>query len=67
MQCRKTKKPSPAKEIAYTAVASALITGAQYVFSFVSGVEIVTLLFICFSYRFGIRDGVVCAVAFSLL
>ncbi len=67
MQCRKTKKLSPAKEIAYIAVACALLIGAQYVFSFISGVEIVTLLFICFAYKFGIRDGVICAVAFSLL
>lgn len=45
----------------------ALLIGGQYVFSFVVGVEIVTLLLVCFSCVFGVRRGVLCAVAFSLL
>ncbi len=57
----------PSKEIAYTALACALLIGGQYVFSFVAGVEIVTLLLICFSFIFGVRNGVICAVAFSVL
>ena len=57
----------PSKEIAYTALACALLIGGQYVFSFVAGVEIVTLLLICFSFVFGVRNGVICAVAFSVL
>ncbi len=61
------KKIPPAKEAAYIAVTCALLLGGQYVFSFVTGVEIVTLVLICFSYVFGIRNGVLCAVAFSLL
>lgn len=45
----------------------ALLLGGQYVFSFVVGVEIVTLLLVCFSCVFGVRRGVLCAVAFSFL
>lgn len=63
----KDKKIPPSKEIAYTAVACALLISGQYVFSFAAGVEIVSLLLVCFSYTFGVKDGVVCAIAFSLL
>ncbi len=56
-----------AKEIAYIAVMTALLIGGQLVFSFVMGVEVVTLLLVCFSYVFGVKDGVLTAVAFSLL
>lgn len=45
----------------------ALLIAAQYVFSFVTGVEIVTLLFVCFASVFGAVSGVFCAAAFSLL
>lgn len=61
------KELSPAKEAAYVAVASALLIGAQYVLSFIAGVEIVTILFVSFVSVFGIRPGVECAVVFSLL
>lgn len=57
----------PSKEIAYIAVTCALLIGGQYVFSFVAGVEIITLISVCFAYVFGIKRGVLCAVAFSLL
>lgn len=67
MERGKVKNLSPAKDIAYVAVMCALLIGGQYVFSFVAGVEIVTLLFVCFSCAFGVRRGVLCAVAFSLL
>ena len=67
MQCGNNNKISPSKEIAYIAVMCALLIGGQYIFSFVVGVEIVTLLLICFSYVFGVRCGVICAAAFSLL
>lgn len=56
-----------ARKIAYCAVMTALLIGAQFVLSFVSGVEIVTLLLACFSASAGIICGVVTAVAFSLL
>ena len=39
----------------------------QYVFSFVAGVEFVTVIFACFCAVFGVRRGVLCAVVFSLL
>ena len=61
------KKIPPSKQIAYIAVMCALLIAGQYVFSFVVGVEIVTLLLICFASVFGVRSGVICAVAFSLL
>lgn len=67
MRCEERKKLPPSKEIAYAAVACALLIGGQYVFSFVAGVEIVTLVLICFSFTFGIKPGVICATAFSLL
>lgn len=67
MQSEEHKKIPPAKEIAYIAVTCALLIGGQYVFSFVAGVEIVTLILVCFSYVFGMRRGAICATAFSLL
>lgn len=67
MQYEKRKKMPPSKEIAYVAVTCALLIGGQYVFSFVAGVEIVTLSLVCFSYSFGMRRGAICALAFSLL
>lgn len=63
----KSSGVTPAKEIAYIAVTCAILIGAQYALSFVAGVEIVTLILVCFSYVFGIRRGVICALAFSLL
>jgi len=36
-------------------------------FAAISGIEIVTVLFLCFCFCFGARCGVLCAVAFSLL
>ena len=63
----KQKKLSLSKEIAYIAITCALLLGGQFVFSFVVGVEIVTLILVCFSFVFGARRGAVCAVAFSLL
>lgn len=56
-----------ARDIAYPAAFCALLLGGQYVFSFVEGVEIVTALLVCFCAVFGVRQGVICAAAFSLL
>ena len=64
---KRNDRLSPSKEIAFIAVTCALLIGGQYVFSFVAGVEIVTLISVCFAYVFGIRRGVLCAVSFSLL
>ena len=60
-------KISPSKEAAYIAVTCALLIGGQYVFSFVVGVEIVTLILVCFSSVFGAKRGVILAAAFSIL
>lgn len=64
---KQKRRISPSREIAYIAVTCALLIGGQYVFSFVAGVEIVTLLLVCFAYTFGVRRGVVLSVVFSLL
>ena len=63
----KSRKPSVSKDIAYISVTSALLTGGQFVFSFVVGVEIVTVILAGFSFTFGARRGALCAVTFSLL
>ncbi len=56
-----------ARKIAYCAVMTALITGAQAALGFISGVEVVTLLFVCFSACAGVICGVVTALSFTLL
>lgn len=53
--------------VAVVAVFTALLLGAQYALWFVKGVEVVTVLLLVFSYRFGVKCGVLSAVAFSLL
>lgn len=67
MQGINNKKLTPSKLVAYTAVMCALLIGGQFVFSAVVGVEIVTLLLMCFSVAFGARAGAICGTAFSLL
>ncbi|MDE7083480.1 MAG: hypothetical protein K2O89_07260 [Clostridia bacterium] len=67
MKAGQKYKISPAKEAAYISVTCALLLGGQYVFSFVVGVEIVTVLLVCFSSVFGVRRGVILAASFSLL
>lgn len=58
---------SPAKEITYVAVCCALLIGAQFAFAQIPGIEIVTVLLLCFSYVFGARFGWLLGVSFSLL
>lgn len=67
MISKSRKIESAARDVAYAAVGCALMIGVQYVFSFVAGIEFVTVIFACFCAVFGIRRGVLCAVAFSLL
>lgn len=67
MQAIIKKKLTPSKELAYTAIMCALLIGGQIVFSAVAGVEVVTLLLVCFSVVFGARAGSICGAAFSLL
>ncbi|MBQ9081748.1 MAG: hypothetical protein IJY26_03850 [Clostridia bacterium] len=56
-----------AKDIALVAVTVALLIGGQLALSMASGVEIVTILLLCFSYCFGAKRGMLAATAFSLL
>ena len=55
------------KDCAYISVFVALTIAAQLCLSFIPGVEVVTVLFVAFSFAFGCRRGVVAATVFSLL
>ena len=55
------------KDCAYIAVFVALTIAAQFCLSFVPGVEVVTVLFVSFSFAFGCRRGMIAATTFSLL
>ena len=63
----KKKAVRSAKECAYLAAFVALVIAAQILFSFVPGVEIVTVLFVAYAFVMGARRGMVAATAFSLL
>ena len=56
-----------AKEIALVGMYTALLIGAQFVLSFVSGVEIVTVLFSAFCYKYGLKKGLILSISFSLI
>ncbi len=64
---REAPKLSPAKEIAYIAVTSALLICVQLALSAVPGVECVTVLLLSTSYVFGARFGFFTGLTFSLL
>ena len=55
------------KECAYLAVFVALVIAAQLLLASIPGVEVVTLLFVTYSFVFGVRRGMIAATAFSLL
>lgn len=61
------KRQNLGKDCAYIAVFVALTIAAQLCLSFIPGVEVVTVLFVAFSFAFGCRRGVVAATVFSLL
>ena len=61
------KRQNLGKDCAYIAVFVALTIAAQLCLSFLPGVEVVTVLFVAFSFAFGCRRGVIAATAFSLL
>ena len=68
--CEKTKKRTvvkSAKECAYLAVFVALVIAGQLLLSAVPGVEIVTVMFVAYSFVFGVRRSMLAATAFSLL
>lgn len=56
-----------AKDCAYIAVFVAFAIVSQLAFSAIPGVEVVTVLFVAFSFTVGVRRGVITATAFSLL
>lgn len=56
-----------AKDLARLSMCVAMLIGGQLVLSALSGVEIVTVLLLCFAFSYGTRDGVLIAVTFSLL
>lgn len=49
------------------AMCVALLIGGQMALSGLSGIEIVTVMLLCFCFHYGIRHGVAVATAFSLL
>ncbi len=46
---------------------TAMLIGGQLALSSISGIEIVTVLMLCFSFSYGIKSGVAIATTFSLL
>lgn len=56
-----------ARDVTLIAVYTALLIGAQFALSFAAGVEVVSVLLACFCAAFGVKRGVITAVAFSLL
>lgn len=58
---------STARRLTLSGVFVALLIAAQWAFSFVAGVEIVTPLLLVFCYCFGVKTGMLTATAFSLL
>jgi len=69
MNERNTKEKlfGSAKECAFLAVFVALLIASQLAFSAIPGVELVSVLFIAYSFVFGAGRGVLAATAFSLL
>lgn len=55
------------KDIVRIALCAAMLIGGQLALSGVSGVEIITVLLLCFCYTYGARHGVATAITFSLL
>ncbi len=55
------------KRLALIGIYTALLIGAQFALSFVSGLEIVTVLFFSFAFVFGVKMSVLTGIAFSLL
>ena len=55
------------KSIVRVAMCVALLIGGQFALSSISGIEIVTVMMLCFCLCYGIRTGVAIATTFSLL
>ena len=61
------KRQNLGKDCAYIGVFVALTIAAQRCLSFLPGVEVVTVLFVAFSFVFGGRRGIAAATVFSLI
>ncbi len=55
------------KQLALIGVYVALLIGGQFALSFVSGIEVVTVLFFSFAFVFGVKMSLLTGIAFSLL
>ncbi len=55
------------KDLVIIATFVAVLIAVQYALSFISGVELVTVLFLAFCYAFGVKRSLISATAFSLL
>ncbi len=55
------------KFVVRVAMCVAMLIGGQLALSSISGVEIVTVMMLCFCYCYGIRHGIAIATVFSLL
>ena len=55
------------KFVVRVAMCVALLIGGQLALSSVSGIEIVTVMMLCFCYCYGVRHGIAVATVFSLL
>ncbi|MBE6960142.1 MAG: hypothetical protein E7448_05425 [Ruminococcaceae bacterium] len=58
---------SKTKFIVRVAMCVAMLIGSQLALSSISGVEVVTVMMLCFCFCYGIRHGVAVAITFSLL
>jgi len=56
-----------AKDIALVGVCAALLIGGQMALHSISGVEVVTVMLLCFSFSMGAARGMAAATVFSLL
>ena len=61
------KRQNLGKDCAYIGVFVALVIAAQLCLAVLPGLEVVTVLFVTFSFVFGARRGMVAATVFSLL
>ena len=56
-----------AKKIILPGVFTALLIGSQFVLSAISGIEIVTVLLLTFVYKYGVKQGLFVANAFTII
>ena len=56
-----------ARDLARLSMCVAMLIGGQLALSALSGIEVVTVLLLCFAFSYGWRDGILIAVVFSIL